>query len=146
MTGINPVRRKVAFSVPGAAVGKGRPKFARRGAFVTAYSDKKTVSYENLVKMYASEAVGNLPPFNGPVCLTLKISVMPPASWSKRKTSDALLGRVRPTTKPDIDNIMKSICDAMNEIVYVDDKQVCDVWVSKHYAATSEVRVLVEEL
>lgn len=146
MTGTDAAVRVVAFSVPGAAVGKGRPKFARRGAFVTAYSDKKTVSYENLVKMYASEAVGNRPPFEGPVCLTLKISVMPPASWSKRKTSDALLGRVRPTTKPDIDNIMKSICDAMNEIVYVDDKQVCDVWISKHYAAASEVRVIVEEL
>lgn len=144
MTGTDNHSAVVAFVVPGAAVGKGRPKFARRGAFVTAYSDKKTVSYENLVRIYASEAVGNRPPLDGPVRLTLKISVLPPASWSKKKTSDALLGLVRPTTKPDIDNIMKAICDAMNEIVYVDDKQVCDVWVSKHYAITPEVRVIVE--
>jgi len=144
MTGTDNHSAVVAFVVPGAAVGKGRPKFARRGAFVTAYSDKKTVSYENLVRIYASEAVGNRPPLEGPVRLTLKISVLPPSSWSKKKISDALLGLVRPTTKPDIDNIMKAICDAMNEIVYVDDKQVCDVWVSKHYAITPEVRVIVE--
>lgn len=144
MTGTDNHSAVVAFIVPGAAVGKGRPKFARRGAFVTAYSDKKTVSYENLVRIYASEAVGNRPPLEGPVRLTLKISVLPPSSWSKKKTSDALLGLVRPTTKPDIDNIMKAICDAMNEIVYIDDKQVCDVWISKHYAVTPEVRVIVE--
>lgn len=144
MTGTDTQSNAVAFSVPGSPVGKGRPKFARRGAFVTAYTDKKTVSYENLVRIYASEAFGNRPPFDGPVRLTLKISVTPPASWSKRKTSDALLGLVRPTTKPDVDNILKAICDSMNEIVYVDDKQICDVWLSKHYAAQPEVRVTVE--
>ena len=146
MTGTDVSVRVVRFSVPGAAVGKGRPKFARRGAFVTAYTDKKTVSYENLVKLYASEAVGSNPPFDGPVCLTLKIGVLPPVSWSKKKTADAMIGRIRPTTKPDVDNIMKAICDAMNEIVYVDDKQVCDVWISKHYTAIPEVRVIVEAL
>ena len=146
MTGTDTQKRKVTFSVPGSPVGKGRPKFARRGAFVTAYTPKQTVSYENLVKIAASEAVGNLPLIEGPVFLTLKISVMPPKSWSKRKTSDALLGLVRPTTKPDWDNIAKAICDSMNEIVFVDDKQVCDAWVSKHYSLTPEVRVIVEEL
>lgn len=144
MSGTNTQSSAVTFSVPGSPVGKGRPKFARRGAFVTAYTPKPTVSYENLVKLYASEAIGSLPPFDGPVRLTLKISVMPPASWSKRKTSDALLGIVRPMVKPDIDNIYKAVTDAMNGIVYIDDKQICDVWMTKHYSATPEVRVIVE--
>lgn len=146
MTGTDTQSSAVTFSVPGSPVGKGRPKFARRGAFVTAYTDKKTVSYENLVRIYASEVVGNRPPFSGPVFVRIKISVTPPVSWSKRKTSDALLGLIRPTTKPDFDNIAKAVCDAMNEIVYVDDKQVCDAWISKYYAATPEVSVTVEAL
>ena len=37
------------FTVEGTPVGKGRPKFARRGNFVTAYTPTKTRTYESLI-------------------------------------------------------------------------------------------------
>ncbi|KAG0188270.1 hypothetical protein DFQ28_005162 [Apophysomyces sp. BC1034] len=132
----------VAFSIPGTPVGKGRPKFARRGNHVTTYTPEKTASYENLVKVKALEAMqGQQQPIDGPVCLELTLLVTPPASWSKKKTADALCGFVFPTSKPDIDNVLKGICDAMNEVVFRDDKQVCDVHIVKRYAEIAEARV-----
>ena len=47
----------VTFTVPGTPVGKGRPKFARRGNFTVAYTPEKTASYENLVKIAAGQAM-----------------------------------------------------------------------------------------
>lgn len=136
----------VDFVIPGPPVGKGRPRFAKRGKFVSTYTPEKTASYENLVKIKAQEAMRGRSPLDGPVALELMLSVMPPASWSKKKKADALSGAVMPTSKPDIDNVLKGICDAMNEIVWIDDKQVCDVRIIKRYSENAEARVAVRAL
>lgn len=137
----------VAFVIPGTPVGKGRPKFARRGNFVTTYTPEKTASYENLVKVKAEEAMRGIPPFDGAVCVGIHLFVTPPASWSQKKQREAVSGHgIFPTTKPDVDNVIKGIFDAMNEIVWKDDKQVVDVVVSKRYCTTARAVVEVRPL
>ena len=41
----------IKFTIPGEPRGKGRPRFSNRGGYVRTYTDEKTASYENLVKM-----------------------------------------------------------------------------------------------
>lgn len=136
----------ISFVVPGAPVGKGRPKFARRGNFVTAYTPEKTASYENLVKVKAELAMNGQPMIEGPVEVSIHLFVTPPASWSQKKQREALEGRIFPTSKPDIDNVLKGIMDACNEIVFKDDKQAVDVRVSKRYGQTASASVEVVAL
>lgn len=136
----------VAFIVPGTPVGKGRPKFARRGNFVSTYTPEKTASYENLVKVKAEEAMQGIPAFLGPVSVEIALFVTPPASWSQKKQREALAGTVFPTSKPDVDNVLKGIMDACNEIVFKDDRQAVDVKVIKRYADTARAFVKVEAL
>lgn len=136
----------VAFVIPGTPVGKGRPKFARRGNFVTAYTPEKTASYENLVKVKAEQAMGGRPMIEGPVEVSIRLIVTPPASWSQKKQREALEGRIFPTTKPDIDNVVKGIFDACNEIVWKDDKQAVDVRVVKRYGQVARASVEVRAL
>lgn len=138
----------VAFVIPGTPVGKGRPKFARRGNFVTAYTPEKTASYENLVKMAAAKAMAGRQIIIGAVCVGIHLFVTPPASWSQKKQREAISGAggVYPTSKPDVDNVIKGIFDAMNEIVWKDDKQVVDVVVSKRYCTTARAVVEVMPL
>ncbi len=131
------------FVIPGAAVGKGRPKFARRGNFVTAYTPEKTASYENLVKILASEAMQDHQIIEGPAKVAIWIWVTPPASWSQKKQRAALAHEILPTSKPDADNVLKGIFDAMNEIVWRDDKQVVELSVRKRYSETARVDVEV---
>ena len=52
-----------------------------------------------------------------------------------------LNGELRPTKKPDCDNIAKVILDALNGIAYHDDSQVVELVVHKHYAETTRVNV-----
>ena len=136
----------VTFEVPGDPHGKGRPKFARRGNFVQTYTDKKTASYEDLVRFHANIAMVDLAPIEGAVAVYIYIKLAVPKSYSKKRTEACLSGLERPTKKPDWDNVAKSICDAMNGIVYMDDTQIVDAHVTKVYAANAGVDVGVKEI
>ncbi len=137
---------EISFVIPGTPIAKGRPKFARRGKFVTTYTPEKTASYENLVKLYASQAMQGRAVIDGAVLVTIAFYVKPPASWSQKKQRNALNGGIYPTSKPDLDNCIKGIFDACNEIVWRDDKQAVDLAVTKRYAETARAVVQVTAL
>jgi Holliday junction resolvase RusA-like endonuclease len=136
----------ISFTIPGAPVGKGRPKFARRGNFVTAYTPEKTASYENLVKLAAAEAMQGRAVIDGAVSVWIGLYVTPPASWSQKKRRSALEGVIFPTSKPDLDNCIKGIFDACNEIVWKDDKQAVELTVTKKYSESARAVVQVTTL
>ncbi|RRA01892.1 RusA family crossover junction endodeoxyribonuclease [Burkholderia cepacia] len=142
----SPIAQHVEFVVPGTPVAKGRPKFARRGAHVTTYTPEKTERYENLVKMAARVAMRSAAPYAGPIRLIVHIGLPIPASWSIKRQGEAAAGAIGATKKPDADNVVKALKDGMNGVVYVDDGQVVDLWVSKRYARTPGVRVEAIEL
>ena len=53
--------------------------------------------------------------------------------------------QISPTKKPDIDNIAKSILDAMNKFVFKIDNQVSKISVEKRYGEKEKVYVKIEE-
>ena len=135
----------VMYTVYGEPVGKGRPRFARRGNFVSTYTPQKTKSYEDEIRIMAKAAMGSNELLDTPVTVAIYIRVGIPASFSKQKRKDALAGIIKPTKKPDLDNVAKCFLDSMNEIVYLDDKQVVNLHVTKVYAETPAVEVMVKE-
>ena len=135
----------VMYTVYGEPVGKGRPRFARRGNFVSTYTPEKTKTYEDEIRMMARAAMGSSEVLETPVTVAIYIRVGIPASFSKQKRKDALAGILKPTKKPDLDNVAKCFLDSMNEIVYLDDKQVINLHVTKVYAETPAVEVMVKE-
>lgn len=64
----------------------------------------------------------------------------------KYRRLQALNGEHRPLTKPDIDNVIKVICDALNGIAYKDDTQIIKVTAEKFYSDEPKVIVEIEEL
>lgn len=137
---------RVEFHVPGPAVGKGRPRIGKVDSHARMFTPAKTVNYETLVAMSAQQAMAGAPLIDGPALVDLFIDCQVPASWSKKKQAAALAGTVLPTTKPDIDNVVKAIFDAINGVVWKDDVQCCSVAVAKRYSATPGVRVKVMPL
>jgi Holliday junction resolvase RusA-like endonuclease len=133
------------YTVYGEPVGKGRPRFARRGKFTSTYTPQKTKTYEDEIRMMAKAAMGSSEPLDTPMTVAIYIRVGIPASFSKQKRKDALANIERPTKKPDIDNIAKCFLDGMNGIVYLDDKQVVSLHITKVYAETPAVEVMVKE-
>ena len=136
---------QVLFAVEGTPIGKGRPKFARRGNFVSAYTPTKTRDYEALIAQAAKDAMSTAEPLKTPVAAYIYITVPVPASYSKKRTEACLKGIERPTKKPDIDNIIKAYLDSMNGIVYDDDTQVVSLHSTKRYGTVGMVEVMVKE-
>lgn len=136
---------EIAFAIPGQPIAKGRPKFARRGAAVVAYTPAKTASYENLVKMAATAVMAGRPPSSGPIALSVELNLQIPASWSAKRRALAAAGAICATKKPDADNVLKGIKDGCNGIVWCDDAQVVRIHLSKRYSDRPQALVRVVE-
>jgi Holliday junction resolvase RusA-like endonuclease len=141
----NQMTFQVIFQVEGTPVPKGRPRFARRGKFVSTYSPKTTVDYESKVAEAARQAMGSQEPLEGPVVACIYITLPIPASYSKKRTQACLSGEERPTKRSDIDNFVKALFDGMNGIVFADDSQVVSLHATKVFGTLGMVEIMVQE-
>lgn len=121
----------ISFDLPGKPHGKGRPRITRTGR---AYTPQATREAEGYIRHQAAQAMTDQDVLRGAVQAWVEIEVEPPASFSKKKRAAALAGEVFPMVAPDLDNIAKSILDACNGVVYLDDKQVVKLSVIKSYS------------
>jgi Holliday junction resolvase RusA-like endonuclease len=135
----------VVFNVPGNPVGKQRARYAKRGNFVQTYTPEKTRTYETLIREHAQQAMGSSEPLETPVTVYLYVRLPIPSSYSKNRRKACLDGFEMPTKKPDASNILKSIEDAMNGVVFKDDSQIVNIHVTKVYATEPGVDVCVKE-
>ena len=103
------------------------------------------MNYENLVKLEYQRQCGNDCIVDGGVHMRITARFGIPSSVSKRKASAMVYGEIRPTKKPDCDNIVKIICDALNGIAYKDDAQVVSVTIDKIYDTMPSVEVEIRE-
>lgn len=136
---------KVKFCILGEPQGKGRPRFRSAGSYVTTYTPDKTAAYENLVKIeYERQCSGKR--FEDGEALDMRIFAYYgiPQSASKKKKTLMLDGLIRPTKKPDMDNVVKVIADSLNNVAYKDDTQVVDTMVRKFYSDTPRVDVVIK--
>lgn len=139
----------ISFVIPGTPVAKGRPKFSTAGGFARAYTPAKTANYEGMVSMLASQAMreaGIDKPLDGPVSVAVHVFVGVPASYSKKRRTDALNGMIAPTKRPDLDNIAKAILDGINGVAVVDDSQIVGIIAGKAFSETPRVDVTVSVL
>jgi Holliday junction resolvase RusA-like endonuclease len=51
----------------------------------------------------------------------------------------------RPTKKPDLDNLAKSVLDGLNGVVYLDDSQLVSLHITKVYDHSPGVDIMVRE-
>lgn len=83
-------------------------------------------------------------PVNGAVKLNVTFHMAMPESWSQKK-KDSMAGEFC-TAKPDLDNYIKFVLDAFNEVIWLDDKQVVTIQASKRYAVSPRTELEYEEL
>lgn len=133
----------IAFVVPGEPQGKGRARVGKIAGQARLFTPAKTVAYEGLIAHAGAKAMAGAPPLDGPLVVDILAMSIPPASWSRRKRTEAMVGVVRPTGKPDADNIAKAVGDGGNGVVWVDDKQIVDLRIRRVYGERAEVRVTV---
>lgn len=138
----------VTFQVPGKPQGKARARtvYNKHLKHSISYTPDKDMLYENLIKtMYMQSASGVRFEKGTPVMLRIVARFEPPRSASKKRQQQMLNGEFPPLKKPDIDNIVKVVADALNGVAYHDDTQIIFTVAKKAYSAVEGLDITVEE-
>ena len=123
------VMNVLSINIPGAPIAKKRPRFARRGKFVTTYNPQESEEGK-FVCLMSSQINGHKPiPAGTPIYLQAQFHMPFPASMSAKKRETAIH-----TKKPDVDNLLKFLKDCANGVLWHDDSQVVWVLAQKLYS------------
>ncbi len=136
----------LSFVVEHRPIGKGRPRFVKTRQGMRAVTPKPTRDFEEVVAdaaLVALKAAGLKAPAtpNGPVSISLRAvhrrPSRPDADHPCRQTDE----RVRAPGgggRPDLDNVIKAVLDALNGVLWRDDAQVVQIMAEGWFAARGE--------
>ena len=130
---------KVKFNINTRPTPKQRPRLGKSGKVYTPNSTKVfeeicRLSYENRYyfdKEYIS------------IKIVFKFKV--PKSYSKKKYSEAIEGKIRPSTN-DIDNLLKSVLDGLNGKAWKDDRYIYSIEAEKIFADKDCIEVEIKSI
>ncbi len=131
------------FEMIGEPVGKARPRMNTRTG--RAYTPTNTKLYEYSLRQWFIREYPNFIPIETRVKVTIIAYFGIPKSTSKKKEAEMLKENISPTKKPDADNIIKIVLDAMNKFAFNDDTQVTKLEIEKKYDKTPRIYIKVEE-
>lgn len=130
MDGQTPV---AVMTIPTMPRSKQRPRFYQG----TVLTPKITKEYMSLLRRSWTHGV-----IDGEELSIVMVFAFPPnCKWS-RKRKRAVVGRAC-QHKPDIDNLIKAVLDALNGIAYTDDSKISSVYASKQYRLEPSVTVAI---
>ena len=130
------------FTIPGEPKSKLRHRTTRQGF---TYNPKQNIEYENWVKQcYCIKHKQKR--LEGEIKATIKAYFKIPKSTSKKRRKLMIEEKIRPTKKPDTDNLAKIVLDSLNTLAFDDDKQVVDLKVEKFYSEEPRVEVTLDQI
>lgn len=139
---------KIKLTIPGEPCAQGRPRFATINGHARAYDPAKSRNYKAFVKLVANEEATKQGWRYTELPLEVTVTAYLPiaASKSKKFKVAAIAGEELPTKKPDVDNLFKTVTDAMSGTLYKDDKQIVSATIKKRYAEEPRLEVSIESI
>ncbi len=128
------------FEVPSKIIGKGRPRLNTYTGIV--YTPTRTKDYETLIEQYFLMKYPTYRSIKGRASVKIQAYFEIPKSTSKAQKEEMAANVISPTKKPDIDNIVKVVLDAMNKFAFKDDTQIVKLEVEKLYTSDEEKLVI----
>ena len=132
--------------IEGEPVGKGRPRVTNRGSFAHAYTPSKTKNYERLIQNTYLSNYTYSDMLQGPIKANLTAYFPIPNSLSKKKKEELLHNYEKHTKKPDIDNVIKSAFDALNNLAFTDDSNIVQLTAKKLYSENPRIELDLQEV
>ena len=129
-------------TIPGQPVAKARARVTRYGH---AYTPKRTAEYERMVQTLFTAKYGS-PRLEGPVMVEVDLYFGPAKSLRKTEREKRQRGEVPHLQRPDVDNCLKSVTDALNGIAYKDDGQIVAAVVRKVWSDEPRAEVRISSL
>lgn len=127
------VKNFVRIRIPGTPISQGRPRAYSLNGKARVYSPQKNRTYKEVVQIFAMQSMRNRKATAMPLHVTISFFLEIPKSWTKEKRLAATVGKILPTSRPDIDNYIKAIFDSLNGIAFADDSQIVSMHAVKLY-------------
>lgn len=124
--------------------GQKRARACVRGGFASTYKDKSQRQEEQNLSALLYEHKPAVP-MEGAVYMVIKAYLPIASSKPKRWQDAAIVGAIRPTVKPDADNLAKQVLDVMNGVFFADDRQIVSLVVEKHYGNPARWEIELNE-
>ena len=132
----------VSLLIPVIPTGKGRPRLTTQGGFAHTYTPPKTRQAEDEIRTHLNR-LWHGKPLEGQISMDVTF-FMSIAKSTSRKRANAMIGKPH-SSKPDLDNLLKLLCDALNGIVFKDDSQIWNLTSEKQYHSYPRIEVSIEE-
>lgn len=134
--------------IPGEPVGKQRPKVfpikTRTGFIIRrGVTPEKTVNYETLIRELFAVKYPAFQPLEGPLQLEVEAFLSIPKSVSRKKRTAMIQGVVIPEKRPDFDNLLKTVADALQGVAFRNDSQIADAVIRKRYSETPRMKIVI---
>ena len=130
------------FTITGEPRGKQRPRVTTRGGYAHAYTPTETTAYEKRIKYgYVMQGGSKI---DGAVRLEVWAFMQIPKSASKKHAAE--LEGTPCTKKPDADNILKIVMDALQGTAYCDDKQITEAVIHKSSWPEGKLVIDIQEV
>lgn len=136
----------IELTIQGEPVGKGRPRVATRGKFAHAYTPLKTKNYETLIKNSYLSNYTYEDMLHGPIEANIKAYFSIPSSTPKKHLFKFTNNYEKHIKKPDIDNVIKSIFDSLNNLAFDDDSNIIKLNATKLYSENPRVELVLKEV
>ena len=130
----------ITFLVPETARGKHRPVVTKGGRHVYT---PDVAGWGEAIGWYATQATGR-PMWEGPISIHFYVTRQMPKSWSNKMK--AKMDGQWCLTRPDVVNIGALICDALEGILYHEDKTVVSITGTKRWGYHAITEIGVEQL
>lgn len=125
----------ISFVIPGTPVPWARAGMHGRVRFTPIPQANAIKDIQWLCKA----AMRGAKPFEGPVAMEVVASWVAPPSWSNKKRAETLWY----SSRPDIDNVVKIVADALKGVAYLDDAQIVRLMIEKIVTDTAQVAVKI---
>ena len=126
-------------TIPGIPQAKQRPRMTKTGH---TYTPKQTRDYEALIKKCWKEQSGETLE-DGPLKAYITAYLPIPKNTKKAVHEKMRTGEIRPTKKPDLDNIIM-VLDALNGLAFPDDKNIVEITAEKYYSTETRLEIRIE--
>jgi Holliday junction resolvase RusA-like endonuclease len=137
----------IKMALPFEPVPKGRPRFNIIRGHVHTFTPRKTKEFEYCVAEYYKGAAGGCIFAKGvPITVSIIFGMPIPASASKKRKAEMLEDHIKHTVKPDCDNLIKAILDALNGVAWYDDAQIVSLNVQKKYVETPNIYITIQKI
>lgn len=120
-----------------------RPRATRMGKGIRLYDPKKTADFKKQLRLLAQAE--HVEPLQDALSVEIWFYRAVQKSISKKEHFRRTTGQVRPTVKPDIDNLCKATLDSFNGILWKDDSQIVDLNLHKLYSDNPRIEIKLEE-